>query len=66
MYVSKNLSDKYYQENKEKLEKKALKRYQNLSEEEEEKKATIWSQTLQKSLREETTKEIFSELIFEI
>ena len=66
MYVSKNLSDKYYQENKEKLEKKALRRYQNLSEEEEEKKATIWSQTLQKSLREETTKEIFSELIFEI
>ena len=30
----KNLSPKYYQENKEKLKKKAFKRYQNLSNEE--------------------------------
>ena len=36
--ISKNLSAKYYQENKERLQKKACKRYQNLSKEEKEKK----------------------------
>ena len=36
--MSKNLSAKYYQENKERLEKKARERYQNLSKEEKEKK----------------------------
>ena len=36
--MSKNLSAKYYQENKERLKKKALKRDQNLSKEEKEKK----------------------------
>ena len=36
--MSKNLSAKYYQENKERLQKKACKRYQNLSKEEKEKK----------------------------
>ena len=41
--ISKNLSDKYYQENKERLQIKARERYQNLSKEENEKKATIWS-----------------------
>ena len=35
--VSKNWSAKYYPENKERLEKTACVRYQNLSEEEEEK-----------------------------
>ena len=35
--MSKNLSVKYYQENKEKLRKKARERYQNLSKEEKEK-----------------------------
>ena len=34
---------KYYQENKKRLQKKARERYQKLSEEEKEKKATIWS-----------------------
>ena len=34
----KNLSAKYYQENKERLEMKAHERYQNLSKEEKEKK----------------------------
>ena len=34
----KNLSVKYYQENKERLQKKARERYQNLSKEETEKK----------------------------
>ena len=34
----KNLSAKYYQENKERLQKKAHERYQNLSKEEKEKK----------------------------
>ena len=39
--MSKNLSGKYYQENKERLQKKACERYKNLSKE-KEKKATIW------------------------
>ena len=33
----KNLSSKYYQENKERLQKKACERYQNLPKEEKEK-----------------------------
>ena len=41
--ISINLSAKYYQENKERLQIKARERYQNLSKEENEKKATIWS-----------------------
>ena len=36
--MSKNFSAKYYQENKERLQKKACERYQNLSKEEKEKK----------------------------
>ena len=36
--MSKNLSAKYYQENKERLQKKPRERYQNLSKEEKEKK----------------------------
>ena len=36
--MSKNLSAKYYQENKERLPKKGRERYQNLSNEEKEKK----------------------------
>ena len=36
--MSKNLSAKYYQENKERLQKKARERYQVLSKEEKEKK----------------------------
>ena len=40
--MSKTLSAKYYQGNKERLQEKARERYQNLSEEEKEKKAIIW------------------------
>ena len=40
--MSKNLSAKYYQENKERLQKKACERYQNLSKK-EKKEVTIWS-----------------------
>ena len=36
--MSKNLSVKYYQENKERLQRKASEKYQNLSKEEKEKK----------------------------
>ena len=36
--MSKNLSGKYYQENKERLQKKAREKYQNLSKEVKEKK----------------------------
>ena len=39
----KNLSVKYYQENKRRLQKKVHERYQNLSKEKKRKKATIWS-----------------------
>ena len=38
--MSKNLSVKYYPDNKEKLQKSTCERYQNLSKEEKEKKAT--------------------------
>ena len=40
-YAPKKLSAKYYQENKGRLWKKVRERYQNLSKEEKEKKATI-------------------------
>ena len=36
--MSKSLSSKYYQENKESLQKKARKKYQNFSREEKDKK----------------------------
>ena len=36
--MSKNLSTKYYQESKEKLQKKVRGRYQNISKEEKQKK----------------------------
>ena len=45
--MSKDSSAKYYQNNKERLQKNN--RYQGLSKEEKEKKATIWLQTKQKS-----------------
>ena len=41
--MSKNLSANYCQENKERLQKAGRERYQNLSKDEKEKKATIWS-----------------------
>ena len=40
--MSKTLSAKYYQENQERLQKKARERYQNLSKEKKEKKVRIW------------------------
>ena len=50
--TSKNLSAKYYQENKERLQKKARERYQNLSKEEKEKKQQ-YCRERQKNLSEE-------------
>ena len=41
--MSKKLSAKFDQENKERLQKKARERYQNLSKDEKKKKPTIWS-----------------------
>ena len=38
MKISKNLSNQHYQENKERLQRKSQKRYQNLSTKEKEKK----------------------------
>ena len=49
--ISKNLLAKCYQENKERLQKKARERNHNLSKEEKEKASAIWSWILQKSLR---------------
>ena len=40
--MPKNLSAKYYQENKERLQKTTRETYRNLSKEEKEKKVTIW------------------------
>ena len=41
--MSKNVSAKYYQGNKERLQKRARENYQNVSKEEIEKKQKIWS-----------------------
>ena len=41
--MSIDLPAKYYQNNKERLQRKAHKRYQSLSKEEKQKKNTIWS-----------------------
>ena len=41
--MSTNSSARYYQFSKERLQKKAHERYQSLSKEDKEKKATIWS-----------------------
>ena len=60
--MSKNLSGKYYQENKERLQKKVRERYQNLSKEENEKsdnmieKVTKISQKMKKKLVEHRKK----------
>ena len=56
MKMSKFLTAKYYQENIERLEKKLAKYIKNLSKQEKVKKKTIWSQTLEKSLRRWKTK----------
>ena len=45
--MSKNSSAKYYQDNKEILQKKARERYQSLSKRRKRKKATIWSRKMQ-------------------
>ena len=49
--MSKALSAKYYQENKERLQKKLVKGIKFFLKKNKKKKATIWSWTLQKSLR---------------
>ena len=56
MKKSINLLAKYYQENKERLQKKPCERYQNLSKEEKEKKGTIWSWKIQNLLEDEKQK----------
>ena len=50
--MSENLSAKYYQENKERLQKKACERYQSLSKEEKEKKSDNMAVNLTKNLAE--------------
>ena len=49
--ISKNLSAKCYQKNKESPQKKARERFQNLSKEEKQEKSTIWLWALQTYLR---------------
>ena len=58
MKMTKKLSAKYCQEKKERLQKIAWEGYQNLSKEKNRKKATVWSWTLQKSLRNEQNKSV--------
>ena len=48
--LSKNSSPKYYQKNKERLQKMARERYQNLSKEEKEKKQEYGHKDIKKSL----------------
>ena len=54
-----SLSANYYQENKERLSKKAGERYQNLSKE-EKKRAKIWSWLLQKIFQKMKNKILLS------
>ena len=49
--MSTNWSAKFYQENEESLQKKASERYQSLSKEEKERKLTVWSWKIEKSIR---------------
>ena len=51
MKISINLLGKYYQENKEKLQKKARERYQNLLKKKRKKKTIMGSWTFQKSFK---------------
>ena len=55
--MSENLSAKYYQGNKERLQKKACGRYQNLSEEEKRKKPQ-YGRELCKNLSEDEKKKV--------
>ena len=57
--MSKNLSAKYYQENKERLRKKAREKYQNLSKEEKEKKRQ-YGRERYKNLSEDENKSLLS------
>ena len=57
--MSKTLSPKDYQENKERLHKKARKRYQNLSKEEKEKKRR-YGREHYKKLSEDKKKSLLS------
>ena len=56
--MPKVLSAKYYQENKKKATKKACERYQDLSNNEKEKKVAIWSWALQ-NLSENENQKLF-------
>ena len=58
--MSKNLSAKYYQENKERLQKKAHERYQNLSKEEKEKRQQQYGCERYKNLSEDKNKRFLS------
>ena len=44
--MSKDLSARYYQRNKEKIQRKSRKRYKNFSEREHNKKQQLWLQTI--------------------
>ena len=54
--MSKNLSAKYYQENKERLQKKKKQKKSKFFHRRKSKKATKWSRMLQKSFRRPKTK----------
>ena len=57
--ISKHLSAKYNQENKERLEKKSCERYQNLSKEEKEKKQQ-YGRKVTKTSQKSKNKSLFS------
>ena len=54
--MSKNLSAKYYQENKVRLQRKAPERYQNISKEEKEKKQQYGRECYQNLSKDENNK----------
>ena len=58
MEISNNFSAKYYQENKERLQKKACERYENLSKEEKESKNMV--EKITKDIRKTENKSLLS------
>ena len=54
--MPKTLSAKYHQENKERLQQRACKRYQNLSKEEKEKKQQYYGHKCYKQISEDDKK----------
>ena len=61
--MSKTLSAKYYQENKDRLQKRACKRYQNLSKEEKEEKQQYGREKMSQKMKNKSLLSIEKNII---